>query len=139
MGRTGRRVERMDERRLRSIPLFASLSDRDRRQVAYWTDEIDIGEGERLVNQGAFAHEFFAILEGEAEVTREDQHLADLGPGDFFGEIALETDDRRTATVTAKSPMKLVVMFGRDFRQMETSMPQVAAQIKDAIEERRKR
>ena len=65
--------------------------------------------------------------------------MADLGPGDFFGEIALETDDRRTATVTAKSPMKVVVMFGRDFRQMETSMPQVADQIKEAIEERQQR
>lgn len=129
----------MDEGRLRSIPLFAALSERERKQVAHWADEIDIGEGERLVNQGAFAHEFFVILEGEAEVSREDQHLADLGPGDFFGEIALETDDRRTATVTAKSLMKVVVMFGRDFRQMETSMPQVADQIKQAIEERRKR
>ena len=129
----------MDERRLESIPLFASLSHQERRWVAKWADEVDIGQGERLVNQGAFAHEFFAILEGEAEVTRGPEHLADLGPGDFFGEIALESDDRRTATVTAKSPMKVVVMFGRDFHQMANSMPQVAEQIKKAVEERRPR
>jgi CRP-like cAMP-binding protein len=129
----------MDERRLESIPLFGSLSPQERRQVAQWADEVDIGEGERLVNLGAFAHEFFAILEGEAEVTREGEHLADLGPGDFFGEIALATNDRRTATVTAKSPMKVVVMFGRDFHQMESSLPQVADQIKKAVEERRPR
>jgi CRP-like cAMP-binding protein len=129
----------MEERPLKSIPLFASLSDRERKQVAQWADEIDVAEGEHLVNLGAFAHEFFAILEGEAEVTREGQHIADLGPGDFFGEIALETDERRTATVTASTPMKLVVMFGRDFRQMEASMPHVADQIKAAIEERRQR
>ena len=129
----------MDERSLESIPLFASLSQHQRRQVANWADEVDIGEGERLVNQGAFAHEFFAILEGEAEVTREGEHLADLGPGDFFGEIALESDDRRTATVTAKTPMRVVVMFGRDFHQMEGSMPKVAEQIKKAVEERRPR
>ena len=129
----------MDEGRLRSIPLFAALSDHERRQVAQWADEVEVGEGERLVNQGAFAHEFFTILEGQAEVTREDEHVADLGPGDFFGEIALETDDRRTATVTARSPMTLVVMFGRDFRQMESSMPHVADQIKAAIESRRPR
>lgn len=129
----------MDERSLESIPLFASLSQHQRRQVANWADEVDIGEGERLVNQGAFAHEFFAILEGEAEVTREGEHLADLGPGDFFGEIALESDDRRTATVTAKTPMRVVVMFGRDFHQMESSMPKVAEQIKKAVEERRPR
>ena len=129
----------MDERRLESIPLFASLSHHERRQVAQWADEVDIGEGERLVNQGAFAHEFFVILEGQAEVTREGDHLADLGPGDFFGEIALELEDRRTATVTATTPMKVVVMFGRDFHQMESSMPQVTEQIRKAMEERRSR
>jgi CRP/FNR family transcriptional regulator, cyclic AMP receptor protein len=129
----------MDEGRLKSIPLFADLSHHDRRQVAQWADEVDIAEGERLVNQGAFAHEFFAIIEGEAEVTREGQHLAELGPGDFFGEIALLEADRRTATVTAKSPMKVVVMFGRDFRQMESSMPHVTARIMNAVEERKQR
>jgi CRP/FNR family transcriptional regulator, cyclic AMP receptor protein len=129
----------MEEGRLKSIPLFASLSHHDRKQVAHWADEVDIPQGERLVNLGAFAHEFFAIIEGEAEVTREGEHLADLGPGDFFGEIALIEDDRRTATVTAKTPMKVVVMFGRDFRQMESSMPHVADQVKAAIEERRQR
>lgn len=129
----------MDEGRLKSIPLFASLSHQERRQVAHWADEVDIPEGERLVNLGAFAHEFFAIIEGEAEVTREGDHLADLGPGDFFGEIALVEAERRTATVTAKTPMKVVVMFGRDFRQMEASMPHVADQVKEAIEERKKR
>jgi CRP/FNR family cyclic AMP-dependent transcriptional regulator len=129
----------MDEDRLKSIPLFADLSHNDRKQVARWADEVDVAEGERLVSQGGFAHEFFAIIEGEAEVSREGQHLADLGPGDFFGEIALLVEERRTATVTAKSPMKVVVMFGRDFRQMESSIPHVAGEIKNAMEERKKR
>jgi CRP-like cAMP-binding protein len=129
----------MDEGRLKSIPLFASLSHHERKQVAQWADEIEISEGERLVNMGAFAHEFFVILDGRAEVSREGEHLADLGPGDFFGEIALVEDERRTATVTATTPMKVVVMFGRDFRVMESSMPHVADQIKAAIEERRQR
>jgi CRP/FNR family transcriptional regulator, cyclic AMP receptor protein len=129
----------MDEGRLKSIPLFADLSHHDRKQVARWADEVDVAEGERLVNQGGFAHEFFAIIEGEAEVSREGQHLAELGPGDFFGEIALLEEERRTATVTAKSPMKVVVMFGRDFRQMESSIPHVAEEIRNAMEERKKR
>ena len=129
----------MDEHRLKSIPLFADLSHHDRRQVARWADEIEVAEGERLVNQGGFAHEFFAIIEGEAEVSRGDQHLADLGPGDFFGEIALLEEERRTATVTAKTPMKVVVMFGRDFRQMDSSIPHAADEIKAAMEERKKR
>jgi cAMP-dependent protein kinase regulator len=129
----------MDAARLKDIPLFASLSDRDRRQVAQWADELEVREGERLVNQGAFAHEFFAILEGTAEVTKDGDVVRELGPGDFFGEIALLEEERRTASVTAKTPMRVVVMFGRDFRQMDSVMPDVARQVQQAIEERRTR
>lgn len=129
----------MDPARLKAIPLFAELSDHERGQVARWADEIEVREGEHLVHQGAFAHEFFVILEGTAEVTKDGQPLTDLGPGDFFGEIALMEEERRTASVTAKSPMKVIVMFGRDFRQMDHQMPHVATKIQQAIEERRKR
>ena len=129
----------MDANRLKSIPLFEEVGDEELAQIAPFAQEISVDEGKVLVREGDFSYEFMAIEEGTAEVTRGGEHVADLGPGDFFGEIALETDDRRTATVTAKSPMKVVVMFGRDFRQMETSMPQVADQIKEAIEERRQR
>jgi CRP/FNR family transcriptional regulator, cyclic AMP receptor protein len=129
----------MDAQRLKDIPLFASLKEKERQQVAQWADELEIREGERLVNQGAFAHEFFAILEGTAEVTKDGETLTELGPGDFFGEIALLEEERRTASVTAKTPMRVVVMFGRDFRQMDSVMPQVARQIHQAIEQRRSR
>lgn len=129
----------MDPARLKAIPLFAELSDHERGQVARWADEIEVREGEHLVHQGAFAHEFFVILEGTAEVTKDGQPLTDLGPGDFFGEIALMEEERRTASVTAKSPMKVIVMFGRDFRQMDHQMPHVATKIQQAIEERLKR
>lgn len=129
----------MDADRLKNVPLFADLTDGERKQVAQWADEIDVREGEHLVHQGAFAHEFFVILEGSADVTRNGEHLTELGPGDFFGEIALLEEERRTASVTAKSPMKVVVMFGRDFRNMDEHMPHVAEQIKKAIQERRSR
>ncbi len=129
----------MDPARLKAIPLFAELSDHEREQVARWADEIDVRQGEHLVHQGAFAHEFFVILEGNAEVTKDGERLTELGPGDFFGEIALMEAERRTASVTATSPMKVIVMFGRDFRQMDHQMPHVATKIQQAIEERRKR
>ena len=129
----------MDPSRLKSIPLFADLSDHDRAQVARWADELDVPEGKHLVDQGRFAHEFFVIEEGTAEVRHGDEKLTELGPGDFFGEIALIESDRRTASVIATSPMQTIVMFGRDFRQMEAQMPSVAARIRQAIEERRPR
>ncbi|HEX2029986.1 MAG TPA: cyclic nucleotide-binding domain-containing protein [Actinomycetota bacterium] len=129
----------MDPARLKAVPLFAELSDDERQQVARWADEIDVRQGEHLVHQGAFAHEFFVILEGTAEVTKDGDRLTELGPGDFFGEIALLEEERRTASVTATSAMKVVVMFGRDFRQMDHQMPHVATKIQQAIEERRKR
>ncbi|MGH2723394.1 MAG: cyclic nucleotide-binding domain-containing protein [Actinomycetota bacterium] len=126
----------MDPGRLKTIPLFAELSEDERQQIARWADEVDIREGEHLVHQGAFAHEFFVILEGTAEVTKDGKHLTELGPGDFFGEIALLEEERRTASVTAKTPMKVVVMFGRDFRQMDQQMPHVAQKIQQTLEER---
>ena len=129
----------MDPDRLKTIPLFDELSEAERNQVAQWADEVDIREGEHLVHQGAFAHEFFVILEGTAEVTKDGDHLTDLGPGDFFGEIALLEEERRTASVTAKTPMRVVVMFGRDFRQMDHQMPHVARKVQQTLEERLKR
>jgi CRP/FNR family cyclic AMP-dependent transcriptional regulator len=129
----------MDPARLKSIPLFAELSDREREQVARWADELEVSEGKHLVDEGRFAHEFFVIEEGTAEVRHGEEKLTDLGPGDFFGEIALVEHQRRTASVIATSPMRTIVMFRREFSQMESEMPSVAARIRQAIEERRPR
>jgi CRP-like cAMP-binding protein len=129
----------MDPVRLKQIPLFAKLSEHERRQIAQWADEVDVPEGEHLVNQGAFAHEFFVITEGRADVLRDGERITELGPGDFFGEMALLEADRRTASVVASTPMRVIVMFGRDFREMDREMPHVAERIHQAMEERRGR
>lgn len=126
----------MDPKRLSMIPLFASLSKKEREQVSRWADEIDVAEGKHLVDQGDFGYEFFAILGGTAAVRQGDEHVAELGPGDFFGEIALVRTDRRTASVVATTPMQVVVMLKRDFKAMADEMPQVATQIRKAVEER---
>jgi CRP-like cAMP-binding protein len=75
----------MDESELRSIPLFQSLTSEERRAIAPHADEIDVPEGTELVRQGEFAYEFFVIEEGTAEVNRDGEHVAELGPGDFLG------------------------------------------------------
>ena len=126
----------MDAKRLEKIPLFAGLSRKDRDQVARWADEIDVEAGYHLLDQGRFPHEFFVIEEGTVEVTKDGKHLADLGPGDFFGEIAIVEHDRRTATVVATTPLRAIVMFAPEFATMAEDMPAVADRIRAAIEER---
>jgi CRP/FNR family transcriptional regulator, cyclic AMP receptor protein len=129
----------MDPARLKKLALFGDLSDKERQQVARWADEVEVPEQKHLIDQGQFGYEFFVIEEGKAEVRRGDEVLAELGPGDFFGEIALLEEDRRTASVIAEEPMRAIVMTRRDFREMQDEMPSVAAKIRQAVEDRRSR
>jgi CRP/FNR family cyclic AMP-dependent transcriptional regulator len=126
----------MDAARLATIPLFRDLSHHDRERIAAWADEVDVAPGYHLVDQGRWPHEFFVITEGEVDVTRDGEHLATLGPGDFFGEIALVEHDRRTASVVAKTPLRVIVMFPREFEAMRSAMPEVAAKIMATISAR---
>ena len=126
----------MDEARLESLPLFGSLSKRECRQIARIADEVELAEGFHLVNQCSFAHEFFVIEEGTAAVMRDGEHVADLGPGDFMGEMGLLDHARRNASVVATSPMTVMVMSSQDFRSMEAFAPDVAQRIKAEVEKR---
>jgi CRP/FNR family transcriptional regulator, cyclic AMP receptor protein len=126
----------MDEERLKAIPLFAGLNRKERRALAPRADEVELEQGRVIVREGEWAYEFFAIEEGTAEVRRGDQLLAELGPGDFFGEMGLVGDTRRNANVIASSPLKVVVMTAQAFRQTSRELPEVAAKIRAAIEER---
>jgi CRP/FNR family transcriptional regulator, cyclic AMP receptor protein len=126
----------VDPKKLTKVPLFAGLSKKERERVARWADEIDEPTGFHMIDEGRFAYEFFVLLEGTVEVRREDKHLSDLGPGDFFGEVALVEHDRRTATVTATTPVHAIVMLARDFDEMRAEMREVADQIEAAVRER---
>ena len=126
----------MDQRDVASIPLFAGLSNDDQKVIAQYADEVDVPAGAKLAEEGRFAYEFFAIQEGTAEVTREGSVLATLGPGDFFGEIGLLSADRRVASVTATTPMRLVVLTGSQLRAIESRMAPVAQRIRATMTER---
>ena len=127
----------MQKARLKDVPFFSMLKKKELELVAAHADEVDVPSGKVLAEQGALGDQFFVIEEGTAEVTRDGQHVADLGPGDFFGEMALLEADRRTATVTATAPMVLIVMTRADFRSIDTTMPRVHATVAQAIEQRR--
>src|SRR4051812_31992132 len=126
----------MDARRLRELDLFSGLSKGELEQVARLVDEVDVDAGRVLGREGDIAYEFFVIQDGTATVEVDGQHVVDLGPGEWFGEIGLLAADRRTATVTAKTPMRLAVIFGPSFRSLTQRLPQVAATIQAEIEER---
>ncbi len=119
----------MDVAHLVGIELFSGLSKRELAEVARLADEVDVAAGRHLLDQGALPHEFFVMLEGEAEVRRDAEVVATLRAGDFFGEIAILQNDRRTATVIASTPCRLAVMTPRGFETMKHDMPAVAATI----------
>ena len=126
----------MDEARVKAIPLFAGLSRKECRALAQRADELDLAEGKTLVREGDWPYEFFSIEEGTVEVRRGEQLLGELGAGDFFGEMGLMADTRRNATVTATTPVRVVVMTAQAFRQTARELPEVAGKIRAAIEER---
>ena len=126
----------MDEARVKAIPLFAGLSRKECRALAQRADELDLAEGKTLVREGDWPYEFFSIEEGTVEVRRGEQLLGELGAGDFFGEMGLMADTRRNATVTATTPVKVVVMTAQAFRQTARELTEVADKIRAAIEER---
>ena len=127
----------MDPSRLKSIPLFQSVPEEELREIATFADEVSVEEGKHLVDEGDFSYQFMAIEEGQADVLRGEEHVAELAPGDFFGEMGLIEKDRRTATVVAKTPMRLITLSGWDLRRMEKSMPQAVDQIRQVMEQRR--
>ena len=126
----------MEESELRSIPLFESLTSEERRAIAPHADEIDVREGTELVRQGEFAYEFFVIEEGTAEVLRDGERIAELGPGDFLGEMGIVGKVVRNATVVTTSPARVIVMTEQALRSMASTNPAVADRITAAVEER---
>ena len=127
----------MDTNRLKSLPLFESVSDEDLEKISPFVSEVSVSEGKHLVEEGDYAYEFMAIEEGTAEVRRGDQVLAELGPGDFFGEMGLIDSERRNATVTATTPLRLITLDRWDMKRLEKAIPSAAEKIREVVEQRR--
>jgi CRP-like cAMP-binding protein len=128
------RVAGPDE--LAGVPLFASLSDAERRDLAAGFAVQTAEAGSHLIGEGARGYSFFVLLEGTAVVTSQGAARTELAPGDFFGEIALLAGGRRTAGVTATSHVRLLVMSTDEFRHLRDAHPAVAEQIDAAMRER---
>lgn len=122
---------------LERIPLFASLSESDREQLAESFEVRSTAAEKQLIDEGTGGYSFFALADGQARVTADDDEIATLNPGDCFGEMALlGSSGRRTASVTTTTPTTVYVMFGTEFRRLEDSHPEIVAQIKALMRER---
>ena len=121
---------------LKKVPLFAGCSKSELRELAKTADELDIREGTVLTREGRTGKEFFVLVDGTAQVTKSGKKVADLKGGDWFGEIALLTDSPRTATVTATSPVDVLVITDRRFRTVVETMPSIALKVLSCVGER---
>jgi CRP/FNR family transcriptional regulator, cyclic AMP receptor protein len=126
----------VDVKALEGIGAFSGLSKRELEKLAGWTFELEVAAGEELTKEGRLAHEFFVIEDGAAEVLQNGARIAELGAGDFFGEIGLLERERRTATVIATTPLRVIVMSAQEFRRMEQELPAIADRVRSAIRAR---
>jgi CRP-like cAMP-binding protein len=119
-----------------AIPLFSGLRADQVARLCYWFELRNVGSGAEIVSEGAVGYFFFIIEEGTAVVSQGGVAIGTLGAGDFFGEMAILGDGRRTASVTTTSPSVLLLMVGTEFRALEQALPEAAAQIRKAMSER---
>jgi CRP-like cAMP-binding protein len=118
------------------VPLFAGLSKRDLQRVARIADEIDLREGKQLISEGSSGRQFFILLDGGADVRRKGRRLNTMGPGDFFGEIALLSDRLTTATVTTTEPSRALVITRASFKSLLRDEPSVQLKVLQALADR---
>jgi CRP/FNR family transcriptional regulator, cyclic AMP receptor protein len=129
-------VAPVEAAQLDSIPLFAGLTLDQRATVAEACTETTVAAGTTLVKEGDFGHGAFAITSGSAEVVHDGDVLRTLGPGDMFGEIAVLSGGRRTATVVATTDMTLVTLLNRELWRIERECPEIADALRATIAER---
>ena len=117
-------------------PFFAGLSRSELLELAKISEDLEVDAGKTLTREGQSGSEFFVIVDGEVLVTKDGQEIRALGPGDFFGEIALLEDTPRTATVTAKTPLRFFVLTRQAFRSLLAHQPELEEKVLAALEER---
>lgn len=121
---------------LAAVPLLAGLDRKHLERVSSMSDQVDVPAGRVLARQGEYGAEFYVLIEGSVSVERDGQHIGDLGPGAFFGELALLAHIQRTATVTTSAPSKLLVVGAREFRSLLEDEPSIVRTILQVVAER---
>ena len=125
----------MDAEYLKSIPLFSSLSEKALETVAVFASETTVSEGKRLVHEGDYSYDLIVIDSGTADVIKDGNVVASLGPGDVFGEMGMLTGEKRTADVVATSRMHLITLSKWDLRRISD---EIGEQLQKLVDERRR-
>jgi cAMP-dependent protein kinase regulator/CRP/FNR family cyclic AMP-dependent transcriptional regulator/cGMP-dependent protein kinase 2 len=123
----------MDSDRLKTIPLFSSLSDKALDTVSVFSSETSVSTGKRLVHEGDYSYDLIVIETGTADVIKGGEVIGSLGPGDVFGEMGMLSGARRTADVIATSPMRLITLSKWDLRRIST---EVSDQLQSLVQQR---
>lgn len=126
----------MDPARITALPLFADVDGADVRALAEAASEQQVPAGDYVVRDGDFGYTVFLIEEGTAEVVKDGRLLVVLGPGDVFGEIAVERSGRRTADVRAATDLRLVAVLNRDLWRVERRLPAIRDRLRATAHER---
>ena len=121
---------------LKRAPLFEGLSRKELVLLAQVTEDLEVPAGKVLCSEGETGQEFFVIVEGKTDVTSKGKSVATRGDGDFVGEIALLEDTKRTATVTAKTPLRLFVLTRQDFRRLVNENRSIERKVMQALAHR---
>jgi CRP-like cAMP-binding protein len=121
---------------LAKVPLFASCSKKEMQKIAGIADEITLRAGKVLTRQGGPGREFFVLLDGEVDVSRDGETINTLRAGDFFGEAALISRKRRNATITTTLPTRALVITDANFRQLLIDNPDISFKVLEAMAER---
>ena len=129
------RHDRIEEQ-LARVPLFEGLSKKELRLVAQLSTYLEEPAGTALTREGETGHEFIIVLDGEVEVRRGDDVIATRGPGTYVGEIALLDHRPRTATVVAKTPIKIEVIAQREFSGLMQEVPEISQKLLPAMAKR---
>jgi len=127
----------MDATQLKRIRIFEDVPDEDLKVVTTFASSDEVPEGTVIVKEGDYANEFMAIEEGTAKVTRGGEEVAQLGPGDIFGEVSLIEKEKRAASVEATSRVRLIKIERWELERMKKRLPDVFRRIEQLADERR--
>jgi CRP/FNR family transcriptional regulator, cyclic AMP receptor protein len=121
---------------LAGVPLFAGCSKKELGEISTLADELSFPAGTTLIEEGRQGHEFFVLVEGDVDVRAKGRKLASLGDGSFFGEMSLVSSRPRNATVTASSPVRVLVVHEQAFRRLLRDSPPIQLKVLQTLADR---
>lgn len=126
----------MDTSSLKKFDLFKDVDDAQLAKIAPFTMLVEFPEGKTIIQEGGFSNDFYAIESGSARVERGGEAIAELGPGDVFGEQGLLEKQERSASVVATAPIRALKIENWEIPRMRKAMPEVLEKLQETIAER---